>query len=62
VNNRNVLYALLLVVAVLVVAASFYLLATSRTLHEGSAEAGFAREAQIGLMQGHLALRQYEEE
>jgi hypothetical protein len=40
VSNRNVLYALLLVVAVLVLVASLYLLATSRPLHEGSAEAG----------------------
>jgi hypothetical protein len=62
VSNRNVLHALLLVVAVLVLVASLYLLVTSRPLHQGSAEAGFARGAQIGLTQGWLALRQYEEE
>jgi hypothetical protein len=57
VSYRNVAYALLVVVAVLVAVASLYLLATSWPLHEGSAETGFAREARIGLMQGWLALR-----
>ena len=44
VRNWNLVYALLLVVAILVAVASLYLLVTSRPPGEGSAEAGFARD------------------
>jgi hypothetical protein len=57
--SRDVLYALLLVVAVLIAVASLYLLATSRPLHEGPAEARLVRETQKGLVRGRLAPRQY---
>jgi len=47
VRNQNVVYALLLVVAILVAVASLYLLVTSRPPREGSAEAGFARDMTV---------------
>jgi uncharacterized protein (DUF305 family) len=47
VRNWNVVYALLLVVAILVAVASLYLLVTSRPPGEGSAEAGFARDMTV---------------
>ena len=46
-RNQNVVYALLLVVAILVAVASLYLLVTSRPPGEGSAEAGFARDMTV---------------
>jgi uncharacterized protein (DUF305 family) len=47
VRTRDVVYALLLVVAILVAVASLYLLVTSRPPGEGSAEAGFARDMTV---------------
>jgi uncharacterized protein (DUF305 family) len=47
VRNWNLVYALLLVVAILVAVASLYLLVTSRPPGEGSAEAGFARDMTV---------------
>ena len=46
-RNWNLVYALLLVVAILVAVASLYLLVTSRPPGEGSAEAGFARDMTV---------------
>jgi uncharacterized protein (DUF305 family) len=47
VSNRNIAYALLLIVALLIAVASLYLLATSQPPGEGSAEAGFARDMMV---------------
>jgi uncharacterized protein (DUF305 family) len=47
VSNRNVAYAVLLIVAILVAAASLYLWATSRPPGEDSPEAGFARDMMV---------------
>ena len=46
-SNRNVAYALLLIVAILIAVTSLYLLATSQPPDEGSAEAGFARDMMV---------------
>jgi uncharacterized protein (DUF305 family) len=46
-SNRNVAYALMLIIAVLIAAASLYLLLTSLPPGEGSAEAGFARDMMV---------------
>ena len=43
-SNRNVAYAVLLIVAILIAVTFFYLWATSRPPGEHSAEAGFARD------------------
>jgi uncharacterized protein (DUF305 family) len=47
VSNRDVAYAVLLIVAILVAAASLYLWATSRPPGEHSAEADFARDMMV---------------
>ncbi len=47
VSNRNIAYALLLVLAVLLAAGALYLWATSWPPGEGSAEAGFARDMMV---------------
>ena len=46
-SNRNVAYAVLLIVAILVAATFLYLWATSRPPGENSAEAGFARDMMV---------------
>jgi uncharacterized protein (DUF305 family) len=46
-RRRNVVYALLLILAVAVAAGAVFLWASSRTLHEGSAEVGFARDMMV---------------
>jgi hypothetical protein len=47
VSNRDVAYALLVIVAILVAAASLYLWATSRPPGDDSPEAGFARDMMV---------------
>jgi uncharacterized protein (DUF305 family) len=46
-SNRNVAYAVLLIVAILVAATFLYLWATSRPPGENSPEAGFARDMMV---------------
>ena len=46
-SNRNVIYAVLLIVAILVAVTFLYLWATSRPPGENSAEAGFARDMMV---------------
>ena len=46
-SNRNVVYAVLLIVAILVAVTFLYLWATSRPPGENSAEAGFARDMMV---------------
>jgi uncharacterized protein (DUF305 family) len=46
-RSRNVAYALLLVLAIAVAAGAVFLWASSRAPHEGSAEAGFARDMMV---------------
>ena len=46
-SNRDVAYAVSLIVAILAAAASLYLWATSRPPGEHSAEAGFSRDMMV---------------